>query len=150
MSFFSQNHTETNFDDWTITKKTTSTIKHENLAKMKILKVARWALSLTKMFCTSGPNLVILAWMGGELRCGQTKNGVNLEYQVKFCLEGQSRSVHKTIGTLTKVFCIFWPNWVILDWTGPELLHRMTHTDRHTHTQRRRKRQYPKAKTGLG
>ena len=44
---FSQNHTETNSDDWTITKKTTRTIKHENFSKMKILKVDRWALSLT-------------------------------------------------------------------------------------------------------
>ena len=39
MSFFSQNHTEINSDDWTITKKTTRTIKHENFSKMKILKV---------------------------------------------------------------------------------------------------------------
>ena len=44
---FSQNHTEINSDDWTITKKTTRTIKHENFSKMKILKVDRWALSLT-------------------------------------------------------------------------------------------------------
>ena len=42
---FSQNHTEINSDDWTITKKTTRTIKHENFSKMKILKVDRWALS---------------------------------------------------------------------------------------------------------
>ena len=35
-------------------------------------------------------------------------------FQVKFDLEGQGRSVHKTIGTLTKVFCIFGPNSVIL------------------------------------
>ena len=44
---FSQNHTEINSDDWTITKKTTRTIKHENFSKMKILKVDRWALSLS-------------------------------------------------------------------------------------------------------
>ena len=47
---FSQNHTETNSYDWTITKKTTRTIKHENFSKMKILKVDRWALSLTPGF----------------------------------------------------------------------------------------------------
>ena len=35
-----------NSDDWTITNKTTRTIKHENFSKMKILKVDRWALSL--------------------------------------------------------------------------------------------------------
>ena len=49
---------------------------------------------LTKVFCTSGPNLVILAWMDGELWCGQAQNGVNLDFQVKFDLEGQGRSVH--------------------------------------------------------
>ena len=38
---------------------------------------------LTKVFCTSGPNLVILAWMGGELWCEQAQNGVNLDFQVK-------------------------------------------------------------------
>ena len=27
------------------------------------------------------------------------------------------------MGTLTKVFCIFGPNLVILAWTGPELSH---------------------------
>ena len=43
---FSQNHRETNSDDWTITKKTTRTIQHKNFSKMKILKVHRWALSL--------------------------------------------------------------------------------------------------------
>ena len=38
---------------------------------------------LTKVFRTSGPNLVILAWMGGELWRGQAQNGVNLDFQVK-------------------------------------------------------------------
>ena len=96
---------------------------------------------LTKVFCTSGPNLVILAWMGGELWCGQAQNGVNLDFQVKFDLEGQGRSVHKKIGILTKVFCIFGPSLVILAWTGPELLRGQTRdwqtdrqTDWHTHT----------------
>ena len=96
---------------------------------------------LTKVFCTSGPNLVILAWMGGESWCGQAQYGVNLDFQVKFDLEGQGPSVHKTIGTLTKAFCIFGPNLVILAWTGPELScgqasdwHTDRQTDRHTHT----------------
>ena len=56
MSFFSQNHTEINSDDWTITKKTTRTIKHENFSKMENLKVDRWALSLTNhtaFFCST-------------------------------------------------------------------------------------------------
>ena len=92
---------------------------------------------LTKVFCTSGPNLVILAWMGGDLWCGQAQNGINLDYRVKFALEGQIRSVHKIIGTLTKVFCIFGPNLIILAWTGPELSRGQAsnwHTDRQTLT----------------
>ena len=32
--------------------------------------------------------------MDGELWCGQAQNGVNLDFQVKFDLEGQGRSVH--------------------------------------------------------
>ena len=43
---FSRNHTYVNPDDWTITKKTIRTTIHENLSKMKNLKVDRWALSL--------------------------------------------------------------------------------------------------------
>ena len=73
------------------------------------------------VFCTSGPNLVILAWMGDELWCGQAQNGVNFDFDLKFDLEGQGWLPPKTIGTLTKVFCIFGPNLVILAWTGDEL-----------------------------
>ena len=76
--------------------------------------------------------------MGGELWCGQAQNGVNWDFQVKFDLEGQGRSVHKTMGILTKVFCIFGPSLVILAWTGPELLRGQTsdwHTDRQTDRQ---------------
>ena len=35
---------------------------------------------LTKVLCTSGPNLVIIAWTGDELWCGQAHNGVNLDF----------------------------------------------------------------------
>ena len=42
----SRNHTDVNPDDWTITKKTIRTTIHENLSKLKNLKVDRWALSL--------------------------------------------------------------------------------------------------------
>ena len=92
---------------------------------------------LTKLFCTSGPNLVILAWIGNELWCGNTQNGVNSDFGVKFDLEGQSRLLHKTIRTLTKLLCPFVPNLVILAWTGPELLRGQAsdwHTDWHMYT----------------
>ena len=90
------------------------------------------------IFFTSGPNLVILAWMGYELWCGQAQDGVNSEFEVKIDLEGQSqlpptpnpnrphtpphKKIHKkTLGTLTKVFCTFGSNLAILAWTGTEL-----------------------------
>ena len=98
---------------------------------------------LTKLFCTSGPNLVILAWMGNELWCGQAQNGVNSDFQVKFDLEGQGQLPPKTIETLTKVFCIFGPNLVkfglngsrVIAWTSKWLTHRLTHRLTHPRTQ---------------
>ena len=85
MSFFSQNHTETNSGDWTKTKKTTRTIKHENFSKMKILKVDRWALSLKAitigwshfqsarykplklcLICRCGLPLLVAIWQGNQ------------------------------------------------------------------------------------
>ena len=76
---------------------------------------------LTKVFSTSGPNLVALAWTGDELSCGQAHNGVNFFFEVKFDLEGQGQSPPKTIGILTKVFYAYGPNLVILAWTDDEL-----------------------------
>ena len=76
---------------------------------------------ITKLFCTSGPNLVVLAWTGDELLRGQAQNGVNFDFEVKFDLEGQGQSHHKTIGISTKVFYTYGPNLVILAWTGDEL-----------------------------
>ena len=108
---------------------------------------------LTKVFSTSGPNLVALARTGDELSRRQTQNGVNFDFEVKFDLEGQGQSPPKTIGILTKVFYIYGPNLVILAETGHELSRgqaRDWRTDGHTHTDRRRQRQYPKANTGLG
>ena len=37
---------------------------------------------LTKVFYTSGPNLVILAGIGYVLSDGQNQNGVNLDFEV--------------------------------------------------------------------
>ena len=93
---------------------------------------------LTKIFCTSGPNLVALAWTGDELSRGQAQNRVNFDFEVKFDLEGQGQSPPKTIGILTKVFYIYGPNLVILADTGHELSRgqaRDWHTDGHTHRQ---------------
>ena len=59
---------------------------------------------LTKVFCTSGPNLVVLARTGDELSHGQAQNGVNFDFDVKFDLEGQGQSPQKIIEILNKVF----------------------------------------------
>ena len=96
------------------------------------------------------PNLVVLAWKGDELLCGQGQNGVNFDCEVEFDLEGQGQSPPKAIGILTKVFYTYGPNLVILAWTGDELSGgqaRDWRTD--THTDRHRQRRYPEAKTGL-
>ena len=81
------------------------------------------------------------------------KMGLNFDFEVKFDLEGQGQSPSKTKGIFTKVFYINGPNFVILAETGHELSRGQakgwrTHMD--THTDRRRQRQYPKAKTDLG
>ena len=46
----------------------------------------------TEVFCTSGPNLVVLAWTGDELSLGQAQNGVNFYFEGKFDLEGKGQS----------------------------------------------------------
>ena len=111
---------------------------------------------LTQVFCTYGPNLVILAWTGDELLCREAQNGVTFNFEVKFDLGGQGHSPPKTMVILTKVFYTYGPNLVILAWTRDELS-RGQASDYRTHgrrtgghTDRRRQRQYPKAKTGLG
>ena len=53
---------------------------------------------LTKVFSTSDPNFVSLAWTGDELSRGQAQNGVNFDFEVTFDLEGQGQSPPKTIG----------------------------------------------------
>ena len=108
---------------------------------------------LTQVFCTFGPNLVVLAWIGDELSCRQAQNGVTFDFEVKFYFESQSQSHPKTIGILTKVFYTYGPNLVILAWTDDELSRGQAggwRTRMDTQTDRRRQRQYPKAKTGLG
>ena len=118
---------------------------------------------LTKVFCTSGLNFVVLAWTGDDLSRGQAQNGVNFDFEVKFDLEGQGQSPppqkktkknkkKQTIGIFSKVFYIYGLNLVILAETGHELSCGQAkgwriHTD--AHTDRRRQRQYRKAKTGL-
>ena len=76
---------------------------------------------LSKVFCSSGSNLVVPAWTGDESSRGQAQNGVNFEFEAKFDLEGQGQSPPKTIGILTKVFYTYGVNLVILAWSGVKL-----------------------------
>ena len=76
---------------------------------------------LTVLRCIFGPYSVILAWTADELWGGQAQNEVKFDFQVKFDLEGLGGSSPKAIETLTKVFCTFVPNLVILAWTSGEL-----------------------------
>ena len=82
--------------------------------------------TLTVLTCIFSSNLEILTSIGGDLSRRQTKkaqNKANVDFKGKFDLVSQGQSLHKTVETLTKVFCTFVPNLVI------------THTDTYTHTQ---------------
>ena len=50
---------------------------------------------LTKVLCTSGPNLVVLAWTGDALSRRQTQNWINCDFEVKFDFESQGQSPQK-------------------------------------------------------
>ena len=76
---------------------------------------------LTVLRCISCPDLVILAYTGDKLSSGQAQNEVKFDFHVKFDLEVQGRPPPKIIGILTKVFCTYVSNLVILAWTADEL-----------------------------
>ena len=60
-------------------------------------------------FHTSGPNLVVLAWL--IARTSQ-----------KYCnFSFQSKSTPETTNIFKRVFYTYGPNEVIMAWTGPEL-----------------------------
>ena len=95
---------------------------------------------LTKLLCTSGPNSVILAWTGDELSRWQIQSSeLGKIWLISDISPWRSQSIiPPKIGTLTKVFCTFDPNLVILTWTDQELSCRQAcdwHTDRWTDKQ---------------
>ena len=106
-------------------RRKSDTNKQDFENKLNLTCHAQWTPKTTgflnKVFSTSGPNLVALAWTVDELSREQAQNGVNFDFEVKFDLEGQGQSPPKTIGILTKVFYTYGPNLVILAWTGDEL-----------------------------
>ena len=54
--------------------------------------------TLTVVRCISGPDLEILPSIGGELSHEKAENMVKFDFRLKFDLEGQGQSSHKTIG----------------------------------------------------
>ena len=101
--------------------------------------------------CISCPDLVILAYTGDKLWCGQTQNEVKFDFQVKFDPEVRGRSPPKMIEILTKVFYTGFSNLVILAWTADELscgLASDWYTNWRTH--RHGRWQYPKPKLASG
>ena len=57
---------------------------------------------LTKVFCTSGPKLVILAWTGDDLWCGQAQNWVNFDFKLNFIITHTPTPPPKTRPTLER------------------------------------------------
>ena len=60
--------------------------------------------------------------MDDKLCCGQAQNGVNLDdFQAKFDIEVQSRSLQKIKRIVSLVFYTFELNLMIIAWTGHKL-----------------------------
>ena len=94
---------------------------------------------LTKVFCTSGPNLVVLAWTGDELSRGKAQNGVNFDFGVKFDLEDQGQSPpppppnnrdlnQGLLHLWSKFGDPSWNGWWVIARTSSWLTHGRTHT----------------------
>ena len=110
---------------------------------------------LTKVFCTRGPNLVVLAWTGDVLSRGQTLNGVNFDFEAKFDLQGQGQSPSKTIGVLINVFTYMIQIWwsylkrvMSYGQTSSWLTHGLTHTLTHIQTTGNDNTRRPKLASG--
>ena len=113
---------------------------------------------LTKVFSTSGPNLVALAWTGDELSRGQAQNGVNFYFEVKFDLEGQGQSPPpppppQNNRDLNQGLLHLWSIFGDRSLNGWWVIARtnlVTDGQTNGRTDRPRQQQYPKANTGLG
>ena len=98
------------------------------------------------LFSTSGPNLVILTWMGDELWSRQAQNGVNSDFEVKYDLEGLGQLPPKNNRDLNQGLLHLWSKFGDPSLNGPKLscgqasdwhtqTHGHTHTHGHTQTQ---------------
>ena len=145
---------------WIYTKAQFS-VGFETKIKLKVnVNQAQHNRNLNSAKMHFGQSLDILTSVEEELWREQTQNRVNFSLallelsKVKFDLESQGQLPHKTLVILTKVLYTCDPNLMILAWTGDELScgQARWHTEGRTdgHTDRRRQRQYPEAKTSLG
>ena len=103
---------------------------------------------LTKVFSTFAPNLVALAWTGDELSRRQAQNGVKFWLWSKIW-PWRSRSITpQNNRDLNQGLLHLWPKFGDPSWKGSWVIARtsswLTHGRTHTHTDRRRQRQYPK------
>ena len=93
-------------------------------------------LFLTKVFCTSGLNLVVLAWTGDELSRGQAQNGVNFDFEVKFDLDGQGQSPPQNYKNLNQGLLHIWSKFgdpSLMSYPTDKLvIDAQTHTHRQT------------------
>ena len=96
--------------------------KIENEFEDQDQSIPKFTGILTELRCIFGQNLEILTSTDGEWSCGQAQKSVKFDFQVKFDLEGQGQPTPKTIGILTKMFCMSGSNLVILDGTSHKLL----------------------------
>ena len=98
-----------------------TSFKIENEFEDQDQSIPKFTGILTALRCIFGQNLEIPTSTGGEWSCGQAQNSVNFDFQVNFDLEGQGQSTPKTIGILTKMFCMSGSNLVILAGTSHKL-----------------------------
>ena len=88
----------------------------------------------------------------------ESQNWVKFGFKVKFNSQGQGWLPPETIRTLTRLFCTFGAKFGdpslnssrVITWTNSWLTHGRMDGHIYTYTKRCRRRQYTKAKTGLG
>ena len=100
---------------------------------------------LTKVFCTSGPNLVILVWRGDELSHRQAQN-LTMKVKVNHPQNNRDRDLNQGLLHIWSKYGD--PSFEQVMSYCTDKLVITAHTE--SQTDIRKQRQYPKAKTGLG
>ena len=61
--------------------------KIENEIEDHVQSIPKFIGILAQVFCTFGPNLVVLTWIGGELSCRQAQNWVTFDFDLNLTLK---------------------------------------------------------------